>query len=238
MPHIDGSIRVNQWGPTYQDFVDGDFRGTFAEYVYNHEYNNDNIGRDRYTGVYLTYGGDQPHNNLQPYQVTLYIIKAINIQPTEEPQNIIDIVYPIGSIYISMNDTSPATLFNVGTWERIPVGRFLVSAGGGTNPTTDTNTYLGRGNYTGDVNWYPVNETGGENDHQLSISEMPRHGHLTEANWGEPLYPNWGNKSGWGFTAQYLNGNGGTWETTLSGDGVYHNNVPPYLALYMWKRTA
>lgn len=42
-------------------------------------------------------------------------------------QELIDLIYPVGSIYISVNSVSPATLFG-GTWEQIQ-DRFLLSAG-------------------------------------------------------------------------------------------------------------
>ena len=63
--------------------------------------------------------------------------------------NLLDIVYPVGSIYQSMNTTSPADLIG-GTWTKIKT--FLYGA--------DT-----------------AQETGGEAEHTLTIDEMPSHGH-------------------------------------------------------------
>lgn len=73
---------------------------------------------------------------------------ALNIK------DIINIVYPVGSIYMSVNSTSPASLFG-GTWERIK-DRFLLAAG-------DT---------------YSAGSTGGEAQHTLTVDEMPSHYHI------------------------------------------------------------
>ena len=62
--------------------------------------------------------------------------------------------YPIGSIYMSVNATSPATLFG-GTWEALDQGRVLIGAGTS----------------------HPAGEEGGEETHKLTSSEMPSHGH-------------------------------------------------------------
>ena len=52
-------------------------------------------------------------------------------------KSILDLTYPVGSIYMSLSETNPSTLFG-GTWQRIGVGRTLISAGYGINPTGDT----------------------------------------------------------------------------------------------------
>ena len=67
-----------------------------------------------------------------------------------------DIIYPVGSIYLSMNDASPATLFG-GTWTQIS-DRFLYCVTGTTK------------------------QLGGENTHTLNVNEMPSHDHVIHAN--------------------------------------------------------
>ena len=131
-------------------------------------------------------------------------------------QEILNLMWPVGSIYISIDATNPNTKFG-GTWSQIK-GRFLLGA---------------------DDSTYKIGGTGGEATHTLTINEMPSHRHqLTENDAGPGLYPNWGTKSGWGVPAQYLNGNGGIVNSALTGGGKGHNNMPPYLVVYMWKRTA
>ena len=120
---------------------------------------------------------------------------------------IVDAIYPVGSIYMSVNATSPATLFG-GTWEQIK-DAFLLSAG-------DT---------------YVAGTTGGEAEHTLTIDEMPRHRHTYSGRVAG------GSISGWGIERQNMNYE---WieGTGDAGGSQPHNNMPPYLAVYVWKRTA
>lgn len=117
--------------------------------------------------------------------------------------------YPVGSIYLSVNDTDPATLFG-GTWERIG-GRFLLGA-------DET---------------YKAGSTGGEAEHTLTIDEMPRHNHeidnLNASGNATPFMT---------VQAQDKNGYGGNVQTMYAGGGKAHNNMPPYLSVYMFKRVS
>ena len=129
-------------------------------------------------------------------------------------------VYPVGSIYMSVNNTNPATLFGFGTWEQIK-DTFLLSAG-------DT---------------YTAGATGGEATHTLTTREIPKHEH--QITWANGAYGVKNNaKAGTGSAAwdylQLLNISQGTSLKAAqqsTGDGA-HNNMPPYLVVYMWKRTA
>lgn len=126
---------------------------------------------------------------------------------------ILDNVYPVGSIYMSVNSTNPTNLFG-GTWEQIQ-GRFLF----GMNSS------------------YPAGSTGGEITHALTIDEMPKHNHTI-------YYPNAGGPYGnanIGYPED--SGTNMTWcaemcKTAPTGGGAAHNNMPPYLSVYIWKRTA
>ena len=126
--------------------------------------------------------------------------------------NILDLVYPVGSIYMSVNSTNPKTLFG-GTWVQLQ-DRFLLGAGTS----------------------YKNGTTGGEATHALSQSEMPTHNHGT--------YPVGGKFVSTGSTGEGANistGGGGyvmNLSTANAGGGSPHNNMPPYLVVYMWKRTA
>lgn len=125
---------------------------------------------------------------------------------------ILEAVYPVGSIYMSVNSTSPATLFG-GTWKAIQ-GKFLLGADGNT---------------------YKAGNTGGEAAHTLTENEMPSHKHsIWFPNDGgeqsaEIGYPDTGSKNTYYAEASKTSGTGG---------GAAHNNMPPYLAVYIWKRTA
>lgn len=113
-------------------------------------------------------------------------------------------VYPVGSIYMSVNSTSSATLFG-GTWQRIQ-DRFLIAAG---------STYNAGG-------------TGGEAEHVLTVNEMPSHSHA---------YGGYAGQEDFGETGSQIR-NDGTRRTSSTGGGAAHNNMPPYLSVYAWKRTA
>lgn len=63
-------------------------------------------------------------------------------------------IYPIGSIYMNVNNVNPAVLFG-GTWEKLPAGRMLVNEGDG----------------------FSLGSVGGEKTHRLSDSEVPSHTH-------------------------------------------------------------
>lgn len=130
----------------------------------------------------------------------------------EKFASIIDIVYPVGSIYMSVNAADPSKLFSGTSWEKLE-GRFLL----GSSSTYDNGA------------------TGGEATHTLTFSEMPTHRHSI-------YYPNAGGPYG-DANISYPEGSGvnKTWQaemckTEIAGDGVAHNNMPPYLVVNMWKR--
>lgn len=125
---------------------------------------------------------------------------------------LLDLVYPVGALYLSTSSTSPATLFG-GTWTRIQ-DTFLLAAG-----TT-----------------YAAGATGGEATHTLTESEMPTHTHGIEDGSGASVITWVGSPNG-----NYGLASGKTvrGRSILSaGGGQAHNNMPPYLAVYVWERTA
>lgn len=153
-----------------------------------------------------------------------------------ENKDLLDLTYPIGAIYLSVTSTSPATLFG-GTWIQLQ-DRFLLGAG---------STYI-NGN------------TGGEATHALSEAEMPVHDHSASSNsTGAHTHPirykaltaNDGSyvclrrtDSGDSYdgTDSDAANSAGSHSHTITigsaGSGSAHNTMPPYLVVYMWKRTA
>ena len=131
--------------------------------------------------------------------------------------NVLLKAYPVGSIYISVNNTNPGTLFG-GTWEQIK-DVFLLSAG----------------------DKYSAGTTGGEKEVTLGIENIPAHTHT------EKLPPTWHFKFASGGTNGYVSdATTGSYASTpydssyttgSRGGGQPHNNMPPYLAVYVWKRT-
>lgn len=84
----------------------------------------------QYYGVALTTGGSQSHNNMQPYIVTNYIIKANDNEVTGgQLQALTDFFYPIGSYYETSDDTFNPNVSFGGTWVLEDEGQVHVSAG-------------------------------------------------------------------------------------------------------------
>ena len=183
--------------------------------------------------------------------------------PQTQIDNIWEKIYPVGSIYMSVNSTSPASLFG-GTWEELK-DKFLLGAG-------DT---------------YSSGATGGEASHTLTSNELPKHkhnntisvsasqsghnhsaltgtwtssnalfsgntvslGYKTVTGFGgmEPgdKSTTYARESGYDGKKQLLSTETPSITVTSSINNVEnestqqaHNNMPPYLVVNMWKRTA
>ena len=138
---------------------------------------------------------------------------GINCVPSEDNgtlqingKSLLDLTYPIGSIYMSVNSASPDILFG-GEWEPI-TDTFLLCAG----------------------STYSAGSTGGAATHKLSVSEMPSHTH----NFAQHSYS--GTEKT--YTGSVLN-NPIVWSSEnikSTGGNQPHNNMPPYIAVYCWKR--
>lgn len=137
-------------------------------------------------------------------------------------RSLLNAMYPVGSIYLSVSSVNPALWFG-GTWEAWGAGRVPVGFNGSD----------------GDFN--AAGKTGGEKRHTLSIGEMPGHGHTSNG---------WLYVTSTGGNTGILNIGGGTNGNTnrvngdssseryggYTGGGQAHNNLPPYIVCYMWKR--
>ena len=124
--------------------------------------------------------------------------------------NLLDIVYPVGTVIHTFSETSPASTVG-GTWASIE-------------------TFLLGSSSAGD--------TGGEEEHTLSLDEMPKHGHglggclngttQPTGNTGNDWVQNMTTKASW--TVDYF--------IKSEGESAAHNNMPPYTTCYIWRRTA
>lgn len=124
-------------------------------------------------------------------------------------------VYPVGAIYVSASSTSPASLFG-GTWEQMK-DRFLLGAG---------STYSAGG-------------TGGAATVTLTTSQIPAHKHNLHV---VSPHTSDGNRST-SYVQYGYDGSGNTFYTNANamentGGGGSHNNMPPYVTVYMWKRVS
>lgn len=129
--------------------------------------------------------------------------------------NLLEILYPVGSLYFSVASESPASVVG-GTWTAVE-DAFLMGAS----------------------ELHGVLESGGEAEHTLTVNEMPSHGHswrgvnstagvsIQQGNYPFDIQED--RKNNWTGTTSMISNTGG---------GQAHNNLPPYLAVYIWYRTA
>lgn len=145
----------------------------------------------------------------------------INILETKMNENLdkigdkivdIDTIFPVGSYFLTSDATNPGNIIG-GKWELIK-DRFIIGAG----------------------NSYSVNSQGGEASHTLSVDEMPHHSHSIShfpgyfAFGGEITEV--GPREGRGYRTQLSD-----LSTGWTGLSKPHNNIPPYIAAYIWHRT-
>ena len=141
---------------------------------------------------------------------------ALNVANNKvSTSDLLDLVYPVGSIYLSVSSTSPSTLFG-GTWEQIK-DTFLLGAGDS----------------------YTLGDTGGEATHTLTVDEIPSHHHIELYGDSE-----WVDEHGLGNSANGYKPSFGSSLiskenlTANTGGGQAHNNMPPYLVVSIWKRVS
>jgi hypothetical protein len=137
--------------------------------------------------------------------------------------------FPIGAIFLSVLATNPVTTLGYGSWTRFGQGRMLV----GVNE--------------GEAEFATAQQVGGAKTHTLALTEMPRHnhsgwdeGHIHQAHYGavgdleQGVTPDF-NASG----TSAVNVDTGYANVRIGdeGGGLAHNNLPPYITVYMWRRT-
>lgn len=137
--------------------------------------------------------------------------KVADVTPTQlTTTDVLDLIYPIGSIAIGAKPS-------IGTWEKIE-GRFLL----------------------GSSSSHAAGSTGGEENHTLTVNEMPSHTHNQNppilaygrsVNNSMSTFTNYSND---GWKGSDLLGN----PILNTGGNQAHNNMPPYLSVDMWRRTA
>lgn len=163
-------------------------------------------------------------------------VKSINVETgAVTNEGVVNLIYPVGSIYMSTNNLNPGTLFG-GVWEQIK-DVFLLSCG----------------------EIYSNGQTGGEAFHLLSANEMPEHNHsgytngsgahshsvhLTTGYGSNQSYfhvngsgnVDWGPQTWVGGYSSYVGDHTHSFTTNNVGANESHNNMPPYYTVYMWKR--
>jgi len=121
-------------------------------------------------------------------------------------------IYPIGSIYTSVVNTNPSTLFG-GVWTAFATGRTLV----GIDPSqTEFNA---------------VEKAGGAKTHTLTVNEIPSHTHqIYNRNYHVAAKTDASQDIAGNYKSSMI-------ASGATGGGLDHNNLQPYLTVYMWKRS-
>ena len=194
---------------------------------------------------------------LTQYDSALGDLNAItNLTNSSFFNNLIDALYPVGSVYISMNSSAP---FSRGTWEQVGKGRALVGVNSGVAP------FASAGDTTGRSDWALIKHnhtiSGGSHTHTLGS-----HSHSFPSSYKVPAFQGTGSVEEIGTIS---NGNweifqiakSGTWHTITStasasgsvGTSSSHShtmgsagsvssgagqNYQPSIAVYIWQRTA
>lgn len=143
--------------------------------------------------------------------------------------SIAEIVYPTGSIYLSFSNVSPASLFG-GSWEQIS-DKFLYPSSNAGDTGGEASVKLYRKNMP--KNFYQITNQYGEaasadSDNVMHItSDLAPYTVVTGTN--ITYYPN--TPRGW-FT---FAGNE-AYPCYYGGLGEKHNNIPPYITVFCWRR--
>lgn len=124
---------------------------------------------------------------------------------TQKTIDLVDIIYPIGSIYISTNSTNPSTLFG-GTWQKIE-DKFLLASG----------------------STYSLGSTGGSADAVIVSHSHKAIGYTNTSGSGS------NRRNPTGYNASGIDG---TLDTETVGESGTGKNMPPYLTVNVWERTA
>lgn len=138
----------------------------------------------------------------------------------DPPQSFFNLIYPVGSIYMSVNPTNPSELFPQTAWMEWGKGRVPVGVD------------------TSQTEFNKAEKTGGSKTVTLTVDQMPRHTH----NVPKPEWYGVTSESDTGFgllRTKNPNKDGSDGFVSASaGGGKAHSNLQPYITCYMWVRTA
>lgn len=153
------------------------------------------------------------------------IVAAVNEIYNLVSANILEKTYPVGSVYMSFNETSPAKLFG-GTWVEI---------------CDENNEWFPLFTPTNSAGGFVAGETGGEAEVKLTVNQIPRHSHDIGVTTSAAEMPSKGLSSvafaDNGAFADRLCVAGKITPTGNTGGSQAHNNIPPYIRVYAWRRT-
>lgn len=146
-------------------------------------------------------------------------MKCVFDDQTKNISSVLDAVWPVGSIYISVDATNPSEKLG-GTWEVFAQGQMLLGFSG----------------------THDIGSTGGEETHILTDDEMPSHSHtFTYYRWKRytTYHPERGGvrplDTAYAVTSSTSSYNS---STSIRGNDAAHNNMPPYITVGIWRRIA
>lgn len=143
--------------------------------------------------------------------------------------------YPVGSIYISTASTNPLYVFGGGTWERFANGRVLVGVDASQSEFSAASKTGGAKTHT-----HTQKDTGGL---ALSLAQIPQHFHKLTRKLAVVFGTNGATLTAYGNSEQFDEVNsgpagGGEAHSHTNPDTDAASSLPPYITVYMWKRTA
>lgn len=190
-------------------------------------------------GKSIAFGSSAP-DNFEGFTCAMSL-NLIDSAITSFKSYLLDYVYPVGSIYMSVNSTSPQTFLG-GTWTRL-TDTFLLAAG--STYAADDGTHTTATGGAASVSYTPA---GSATSHALTVEELPAHYHamryatasgsLTGGyDWVTTGKATW---SGATESSAGMKGAGSGQGHThgFSGTKATIKTMPPYLTVYVWKRTA
>lgn len=144
------------------------------------------------------------------------------VTPSQLATDVFKLIYPVGSIYLSVNSANPSSVFPGTTW---------VAWGAGRVPVGVSN---------GDADFGSVEKTGGEKSVALNSSQVPPSTVNTFLDIYDAFVPamTQNTESNYGTVAYLKDRSNGSVTGTVAGGSQAHNNLQPYITCYMWKRTA
>lgn len=185
-----------------------------------------NLLNQRFAAVASVINGKLDYQNL-----TAGGVRAENLAA-----DVLDKFYPVGSLYFNATvETNPNSLLGFGTWELYSQGRMPV------------------GYNAAETEFNAVGKTGGEKTVSLTADQNGAHSHgvndpshnhgttrdpvVTSSTGNSRLLGGSGQQTAWS-TGSLIAGNFTGISIQSSGNGAPHNNLPPYVAVYIWRRTA
>ena len=141
---------------------------------------------------------------------------------------ITNIIYPVGSIYISTNTANPASYLG-GTWQQVAHDCYLIGYNAGN--TWFDKPGQNKGSKNGPGNWNTDN-------HTLTINEIPSHNHEIDIGSFANGAEDWNSIKNGHIAPQNNQGTRFTTRTRGGGKGHNHFHVLPYYIVVVWKRTA